>query len=141
MQKLSKICLSTTHKLCFYCQTSRKKICGDRFCIPSVLRQSLRIWKSGKESQVSGGCSARMLSISTANKDQNISLCSTSKSLNQANACKHNNSKCLVLKRKINQAHLQTKGVNLIYYLGVIHLIMFLNIKMIPFTILESKDR
>ena len=36
---------------------------------------------------MSAGCSAKTRSMSTANKDQNISACSTSKSLNHAKAC------------------------------------------------------
>lgn len=38
---------------------------------------------------MSAGCSARTLSISTAKSDQNISACSTRRSLNQAKACIH----------------------------------------------------
>ena len=38
---------------------------------------------------VSGGCSARTVSISTPNKDQKISECSTSRSENHANACEY----------------------------------------------------
>ena len=36
---------------------------------------------------MSGGCSARTVSMSTAKRDQKISECSTSRSLNQAKAC------------------------------------------------------
>ena len=37
---------------------------------------------------VSGGCSARTWSMSTPNRDQNISECSTRRSENQEKACK-----------------------------------------------------
>lgn len=50
----------------------------------------MRIWKSGKVSQVSGCWSPRMVFMSTANRDQKSSLCSTKRSLNHANAWRKN---------------------------------------------------
>lgn len=43
-------------------------------------------WKSGKLSQVSGGCTSNAASISTANRDRNVSACSTIRSDHQAKA-------------------------------------------------------
>lgn len=54
---------------------------------PSVRKYSFKIWNNGNESHVSGGCSTKIRSMSTANNAKNISACSTNKSLYQASAC------------------------------------------------------